>query len=120
LLAAVELFLHTLGITPGRAFAASAAPVAVEFVGPPGAGKRLLAGQIAAWLDAPLLSVDAQRLLAGRSGPQVIDDLHRVARAAHLHGLLLYWRNLGGLEMQLWEGIPQTGPVFWGVTAPTP
>lgn len=117
--AEIELFLSSLGIAPNLPRSGQAGAIAVELVGPRGAGKRILAGQLAAWLGADLLVADASRLSAGLSALQVEDQVQRVARAAHFHGLLVYWHRLDGLDPQLWAALPQTGPVFFGATAPT-
>ncbi|MCC6166804.1 MAG: ATP-binding protein, partial [Caldilineaceae bacterium] len=117
--AEIELFLSSLGIAPDLPRSGQADAIAVELVGPRGAGKRILAGQLAAWLGADLLVADASRLPAGLSTLQMEDQVQRVARAAHFHGLLVYWHGLDGLDPQLWAALPQAGPVFFGATAPT-
>ncbi|MCC6168596.1 MAG: ATP-binding protein [Caldilineaceae bacterium] len=117
---AIAAFLSALGVTPENAAAAHTPAIAVELVGPRGAGKRILAAQLAAELGADLLVVDAGQALGGLSGPPLIDQMRRVARAARLHGLLIYWQHLDGLDARAWDELPQSGLCFCGAHAPIP
>lgn len=113
--AEVELFLTALGLPSD-----DEPPVEVELVGAPGAGKRTLAAQLAARLGTELLSVDAQRLLAGSSGQARADQLHRVVRAAQLHSSSIYWHELEAIEPRNLAEMPHSGISFLGTTSPAP
>lgn len=116
--AAIEDFLAALGVNAACSECGDAdddaagdwdatPPVIVELVGPPGAGKRVLAAQLAARLGADLLVADAM--------PD--EQMRRVTRAARLHGCLVYWRQPAGADGAIRaESLPR-GPVFFGAPA---
>lgn len=82
------------------------APVSIEIelIGQVGTGKRTLAAQLCAALNADLLAVDASLLL----GPDVplplaAERLMRAARMARLSGSMLYWYDVDGVNPRLWQ-----------------
>lgn len=95
-------------------------PVEIELVGPPGTGKRTLAGQFSAALGASLLVVNA----AASFGPEVpfvtaLDRVVRAARLARLASAVLYWQDADGLNPRLWEAARSfAGLAVYGVRAP--
>jgi len=67
------------------------ATVEVELVGPPGSGRRTLAGQLAARRGRPLLAVSGELFLEGVPEGEAHARVQEAVRAALLHDALLYW-----------------------------
>ncbi len=78
--------------------------IAIELVGPEGSGKRTLAVQFAAALNAGLLCADAQALLGGdTAAADASERIIRVMRMARLTGTILYWANSDHVPPRVWQ-----------------
>jgi AAA+ superfamily predicted ATPase len=83
------------------AIAACQNPFEMALAGPEGAGRQILAAQLSADLNRPLLVVRTPALLAGSRAP--LDDLVRAIRMARAHNALLYWRDPEGIIPADWN-----------------
>ena len=83
--------------------AASSAPMEIELIGPPGAGKRTLAGQLAAALGRDLLIGDAAALLTDKPPETAAVNAVRLARMARAVRSVAYWRSADGVAPAVWK-----------------
>src|SRR5204863_1971072 len=74
----------------------------IGIAGPPGAGKRILAAQVAAALGKDLIAADAGLLTSG-DGSAFRETIIRVARLARLKGAAVYWHSAEGIDPKQWK-----------------
>jgi AAA+ superfamily predicted ATPase len=98
------------------------APVAINLVGAKGAGKRVLAAQVAAALGRSLIAADAGLLLGGDvSFSLALERAIRAARLASLAGALLYWQDAETANPKIWSAAFEYCPLMLlGSQAPLP
>ena len=100
----------------------SRSAIAIELVGPEGIGKRTLAVQFAAALNAGLLCADAQALLGGDiAATDASERIIRVMRMAQFNRALVYWHNSDLVQARIWHVLEQhAGVTIFGSTLANP
>ena len=96
--------------------------IAIELVGPEGSGKRTLAVQFAAALNAGLVCADAQALLGGDiAAADASERIIRVMRMAQFNRALVYWHDSGQVQARVWQALEQhAGVTIFGSTEVNP
>src|SRR5439155_23151554 len=104
-----------------EALASPPPAIEIELVGPDGAGKRTLAGQLAATLAMGLVVADTDALV-GPGVPLSVarERLVRTARLARLAGALVYWRHADMVGPGLWPEFASARLSVFGVLASVP
>jgi AAA+ superfamily predicted ATPase len=123
---AIQRFVHALGGPRHSGSRVDAGPpgnlppsLEIELVGPDGAGKRTLAGQLAASLELDLVVADARSLVGpGVPLPVARERLVRTARLARLAGALIYWQNADMVDPGIWLESSHAPLSVFGVLAP--
>src|SRR5262249_32907159 len=98
------------------------APLEIELVAPPGAGKRTLAQQFCAQLHRDMIAVDAKVLL-GAEAPLALatERAIRVLRLAKLSQALVYWYAAEGVDPRVWRSVAEYAELtLVGTEAPRP
>ncbi|WP_287130125.1 AAA family ATPase [Candidatus Cyanaurora vandensis] len=90
-------------------------PLAVQLIGPEGAGKCTLAAQFAR--PRPLLSVNAGALLGGETA-LTEERVVRAVRQARLAGACVHWHHTESVPPRVWRILTGPGVMFWGAEAP--
>ena len=100
----------------------SRSAIAIELVGPEGSGKRTLAVQFAAALNAGLVCADAQALLGGDiAAADASERIIRVMRMAQFNRALVYWHDSGQVQARVWQALEQhAGVTIFGSTEVNP
>jgi hypothetical protein len=100
----------------------SSPAIAVELVGPEGSGKRTLAIQFSAAVNAGLLCADAEALLSGDvPAAEISERIIRVMRMAHFNRVLVYWRNSDRIQSRAWQVLERhSGVTLFGSTTANP
>lgn len=86
----------------------------IEIIGPDGAGKETLAGQLCERLGWTLLAVDA-------AAPTNVTEEHltRAVRLARLSNSAVYWRSADRVDPRLWRHIRGEAPLqLYGASSP--
>jgi len=91
--------------------------VDIVLLGPDGAGKKTLVGQLCAELGRDLLVADA-RGVAAAEPKEAVEQAIRVARTACLSGAALYWDGAERVAPAVWRALPNVGLRLFGTTAP--
>jgi len=115
-----EMASFVEAISDGREFGRPSAVIGI--VGPDGSGRRTLAAQFAAGLNAGLLCADAEALL-NRDVPSADarERMMRVMRMAQLNRALVYWRNSDSLQPAVWQLLARhSGVTLFGLTGEIP
>jgi adenylate kinase family enzyme len=105
----------------GDSVAAKAPALEIELVGPDGAGKRTLAGQLAVALAMGLVVADTDALVGpGVPLPVARERLVRTVRLARLSGALVYWRHADSVDSGIWLMFAAVPLSVYSVLAPIP
>lgn len=100
----------------------SSPAIVIELVGPEGSGKRTLAVQFSAALNAALLCADADALLGGDvPAAEASERIIRVMRLAQFNRALVYWRNGDRVQPRAWQVLERhSGVTLFGSTVANP